>query len=252
MRILLLILGGLCVTDTLLVLTVSHPNLGVVLPAILGLPLLLAGIFYPALQLWWQQGVGKVIRIALIALYGTGLCAVAVTCACIASGIRPDVDREAKVYFVLGAGVHGDTPTLSLRYRLDRAMDCYRENPDALFVVSGGVDAGETRSEAAVMGAYLQARGMPPENILLEEAAASTRENFLFSRQLLLDTGRGELLSHAAFITTDFHVYRATRVAQKAGMALTGVAARGVWFLVPNDWLRECAALWVYALTGRI
>ena len=47
LRIICIVLGAFLVLDTLLVSMLSNFNLGVILPAILGLPLLLLGVFKP-------------------------------------------------------------------------------------------------------------------------------------------------------------------------------------------------------------
>ena len=46
LRVLCLIVGGFLVLDTLIVCCLSNYNLGVILPAVLGLPLLLLGLFW--------------------------------------------------------------------------------------------------------------------------------------------------------------------------------------------------------------
>ena len=41
-------------------------------------------------------------------------------------------------------------------------------------------------------------------------------------------------------MTTDFHVLRALRIAQKAGYQnVEGLAAKTVWYLVPTNYVRE-------------
>jgi len=166
------------------------------------------------------------------------------------SAIDKDTHPESQVYFVLGAGVRKGVPSLTLRYRLDRAYDCYVENPDALFVVSGGLDSGETVSEGRAMADYLIKKGMPAQNILVEEKATSTRENLLYSCALLEE--RGIDWERGACVSTDFHIWRAKAIAKNCGLELAGVSALGVWYLAPNNWLREAAAIWAYALTGML
>lgn len=250
MRLFCVLFGGLCLLDTAFALSISRPNLGVLLPGLIGLPLLLIGIFYPVLQPWCQQGLGRACKYLLAGVYVLGALALGITWGVMGSAIDEQTHPETEVYFVLGAGVRKGVPSLTLRHRLDRAYECYLKNPDALFVVSGGLDSGESKTEAEVMEAYLLNRGMPRENLLVENKATSTRENLLFSCDLLQQQGiRWE---RGACVSTNFHIWRAKAIARNCGLQLQGVSAPGVWYLAPNNWLREAAAIWAYALTGNL
>ena len=79
---------------------------------------------------------------------------------------------------VLGAGVNGTEPSLSLRTRLDAALDYLTANPDIPAVLTGGRGYGETITEAQCMYDYLTERGVEPERLILEDAASNTAENF--------------------------------------------------------------------------
>lgn len=70
--------------------------------------------------------------------------------------------EKADVLIVLGAGIRGDLPSVVLRNRLDRALDCYEQNPDLLIIVSGGMGEGESSTEASVMKNGLLRRAYPP------------------------------------------------------------------------------------------
>ena len=56
----------------------------------------------------------------------------------------------ADAVIVLGAGVNGTEPSLSLRTRLDKAVDYLERWPDIPAVLTGGTGYGEEISEAAV------------------------------------------------------------------------------------------------------
>lgn len=84
----------------------------------------------------------------------------------------------------------------------------------------------------------------------MEDRATSTLENFAFSKKII-DEQLGENAS-IAFVTTDFHVFRAGRVARKAGLDAVGLAAPDVWYIRINNFLRECVGITVYGLRGDI
>ena len=83
-----------------------------------------------------------------------------------------------------------------------------------LLFVSGWHGSDENDTEAAVMARYLIAGGVPEAQILLEDRATSTKENFEYSAEILTrklpDTGS------ICFITSDFHIFRSGKLAKQA------------------------------------
>ncbi|MBQ1820602.1 MAG: YdcF family protein [Clostridia bacterium] len=247
LRIICIVLGAFLVLDTIIVLNLSNYNLGVILPAILGVPLLLLGVFmhhmdvgFLAVLKWIVLGcyaVGTVVLLMFGVLMGT------------AAKRADEVDADALI--VLGAAVHGDRVTWVLSNRLDAAADYLETHPDALCVVTGGQGDGESVTEASAMKKYLvERKGVDPDRIIEEDKAANTRENFAFSKALIEERlGKDASI---AFVTTDFHVFRAGRVAEKAGICATGIAAPDVWYIRLNNFLRECVGIVVYGLRGDI
>jgi len=65
--------------------------------------------------------------------------------------------------------------------RVDAAVRLWRDGFARWSIVSGGVTAGDHRSECAIIKAAMVARGMPPERILEEHRAQNTGENVIFS-----------------------------------------------------------------------
>ena len=245
LRIICIIVGAILVLDTLVVSMLSNFNLGVILPAILGLPLLLLGAFmhhmdagFFAFLKWFLLGcyaLGTVFLIVMGALMGT------------AAKRSDEVDADALI--VLGAAVHGDRVTWVLSNRLDTAAAYLSAHPDTICVVSGGRGDGESVTEASAMQKYLvERKGIDPDRILVEDRATSTRENFAFSKALIEEKLGPD--ASIAFVTTDFHVFRAGRVAKKAGIDATGIAAPDVWYIRFNNFLRECVGITVYGLRG--
>ena len=101
------------------------------------------------------------------------------------------------------------------------------------------------------MQKYLvERKGIASDRILVEDKATSTLENFEYSKALIEETlGKN---ARIAFVTTDFHVFRASRVAKKAGIDAEGLAAPDVWYIRINNFLRECVGIVVYGVRGDI
>lgn len=246
-RILLIVLGAFLILDTVIVLQLSNYNLGVILPAVLGAPLVLLGILLP----WTDHGILLILK--WIAVVGYGLaCLIFLVCGILMASAPYDSDQvEADVVIVLGAAVHGDRVTWVLSNRLDTAADYLDAHPETVCIVSGGQGHGETVTEASAMKRYLvEQRGIAEERILTEEASKSTLENFSFSKELLNTSCPAD--ASVAFVTTDFHVFRASRVAKQAGLSAMGIAAPDVWYIRINNFLRECVGICLYGLRGQL
>ncbi|MBR0436577.1 MAG: YdcF family protein [Clostridia bacterium] len=246
-RIICILLGAFLVLDTILVSFLSNYNLGVILPAVIGLPLLLLGAFMHHMN----TGFGAFLKWFLLCCYALGAVFLLVMGILMGTASKRADKVDADALIVLGAAVHGDRVTWVLSNRLDTAADWLESHPDALCVVSGGQGSGETVSEASAMQKYLVGqKGVEPSRILVEDRAESTKENFAFSKALIEQTlGKDAKI---AFVTTDFHVFRARRVALKTGIDAEGIAAPDVWYIRINNFLRECVGITVYALRGNI
>lgn len=246
MRIVLIVVGAFLVLDSAFAATRCNMNLGVILPAILGLPLLLLGVFLPQAQ----HGILMVIKWILVAGYGIGLVIFIVCGVLMVTAISDKENTEADAVIVLGAALHGDRVTWVLSNRLDTAIEYSLLHPDAVIVVSGGQGSGETRPEADAMADYLVAHGVDSQRILIENRSTNTTENFLYSLELI-GSKLGEDAT-IAYITTDFHVYRAGRVAKSLGLEAKGIAADDVWYIRINNFMRESVGITMYWLQGKI
>ncbi len=125
---------------------------------------------------------------------------------------------------VLGCSVIGDRISRPLMYRLDTAYDYYLNNPDAVIVVSGGQGPQEDLPEADAMYQYLVDKGVPAENIIKEDRATSTNENYIYSKAIL-DEYFNDGDYKCVYITNRFHTYRAGRLAEINGLDAASFSA---------------------------
>lgn len=197
----------------------------------------------------WAKTSGRGQRIRQIFRLGVLVCAVlfaGLETAVILGGAE-DPDTPAEAVIVLGAGVNGITPSLTLQCRIDRAEQYLRDHPDIPAVLSGGQGSGEAVTEAEAMRKALTARGIPEGRLLLEESSTSTAENLYYSVALLREMGYTVEGRRVAVITNRFHLCRAklllNRRAIGGGAAAVGVSASLPWWLSGNYYLREAFAL---------
>lgn len=236
-KYLFIVLGGAVTANGVLSTFISNVNLGIFLTYGFGLALLLCGIFWNKIHL----------SVRIIAASVTAAVSVFVICL-FACGNADNVTYQEDAVIVLGAGIRGEKVSGGLKARLDRAAEYHSENPDAIIVVSGGQGPQEDITEALAMERYLLEKGIPEDKILKEERATSTNENFRFSKELLDEKLGGDY--SVAFVTTDYHIYRAENIASSEGFEkVTHCHCDSKFYTVVPSGLREmCAVLkmWVF------
>ena len=126
-------------------------------------------------------------------------------------------DPDGDILIVLSSESEpGDIIGLESYWRSVYAIRAWRAGHFRTVVVSGGHTPNGERSMAAVIGQFLASNGIPKDRIFLEQRAASTRENALFTGQLIAGwAGRRVLL------TSDYHMFRARRAFEAAGVPVT-------------------------------
>ena len=112
-------------------------------------------------------------------------------------------------------------------------------------MLTGGQGYGEEITEAQCMYNYLTERGVDADQLILEESASNTAENFAFSRELLKEAGVDPSADTVAVVTNDFHIARAKLLAARNGYGYAvGVPAELPWIhLEINYYLREAFAM---------
>ena len=134
---------------------------------------------------------------------------------------RQDGRRPADAIVCLGRHLVRDQPTAVYRARLDHAADLLAEGIAPRVVLTGGLTADSTRTEAAAGREYLLARGAPAAAILCEDASRHTLENLFHAREAL----RAEGLGRVVVVSDGLHLARALTYARGFGLDATGSPA---------------------------
>lgn len=187
-----LITGVVLLGDALVLMARGMFNLGVTLPAALGLLFIGSSWQRAAIarrlhanawlrRIWWLGWTALALWLVSLLVFWAHLLSAA-------SGPAPD--QPLKAIVVLGSATRDGQPSLTLAQRLDRAAVLAASQPQALVLTSGGVDFGETESEGAIMARYLQQRhGLAARRLLKEERSTSTALNLAWSLPLLRERG---------------------------------------------------------------
>lgn len=220
--------------------------------AVLSLGLALLILCYWLLDIFARRHrkVATILRRCLTICLCLLLAAALVTSGFVVSGSFGSADTPCDYIIVLGAGVHGTTPSLSLRERLNATLTYLQENPDTLCVVTGGQGPGEDITEAACMAQWLTDKGIDPKRIIQEDKSTSTQENLTFALDLL-EAHTGSRPTSAGIVSSEYHLFWAGLMAEDLGLTATGIPARTTWLTLRlNYYLREIAAVWYYLIFG--
>lgn len=207
-------------------------------------------LFYRVTALLEQKRGVRVLRSVFTILLVIGLLVVGITEALIIKASFGDLKTEFDYLVVLGAGVHGTTPSLSLRNRIDTAYDYLTAHPNVTAVLTGGMGEGEDITEADCMFDALTARGIDPDRLILEDKATSTWENLHYSLDLL-ESRTGVRPEKIGVLSSEYHLFRASLFARECNVDFVGIPAKTTKVsLRINYFMREAAGVWHYLLLG--
>jgi uncharacterized SAM-binding protein YcdF (DUF218 family) len=124
---------------------------------------------------------------------------------------RPDGD----ILIVLTADAQSDGMVGRASYpRAFYAVKAWQTGHFRAVVITGGLPDSRNRSVAFTMAEYMAGSGIPRDRIFLEERSTSTRENALFTKQMIASWPGKRVL-----LTSDVHMFRARRVFEKVGLS---------------------------------
>ncbi len=218
----------------------SNINLGLFLSLFLGLSIAALALMpkkvTDKIPKWVK--IGFIVSICIFIVFSSFL---------IIYGINDSADYSEDAVIVLGAAVRGKTPSATLQGRLNKAVEYYSKNPNAIIVVSGGKGPQEDITEAEAMEKYLIAKGVPKDKIIKEEKADSTYTNFKYSKEIL-DNKLGKNYK-VTFITNEFHVFRSYLTAKDIGFKhVTSYHSSTKLSYIISGVSRECIAVLKYLI----
>lgn len=206
-------------------------------------------LFYQLLEYWGQKHpkAARCLRRWITGALCILLLAAAVTGVLIIHTGCGSADEDCDYLIVLGAGVNGTVPSLSLRERLDATYDYLQRHPATVAILSGGQGSGEDITEALCMFQYLTAKGISPDRLIQEDQATSTQENLAFSTALIPGLSNARI----GILSSEYHLLRARLIAREQGLEPVLVSAKTTRIsLRLNYYMREVAGIWYYILLG--
>lgn len=237
--IFVLILGCfLCLTTIIAIPRSTSISLGTVFPAMTGVVL----IAYSSVKLKRKEKLipWKGVRVAVMVIVCLGIALFLVIEGIIIAYANSDPsDEDVNYCIVLGAGIFPDGRiSLSLKSRLDNAVEYLNEHEDVICIVSGGKGDTEPVAEAFAMKDYLVEMGIDEARILTEANSYSTHDNMTLSAKLM-EKAHPELEKTAVIITNDFHIFRSIAIAKNRGITGYGIPCYTPLFVKVPSYMRE-------------
>ena len=193
---------------------------------------------------WRKNKITKILKTILTILVSLLITAIIIAEIPIFSTSTKREKAASPYCIVLGAAVHGDSPSLVLWERIQVAYDFLSLHPDSIAILSGGQGPGENISEAQCMFETLREMGIPRERMFLEDRSTSTIENILFSRDIIEELSPGT--RDFTIISSETHLYRACLVAKELGFTPSAFYAKTAKpALRFSQYLREGFAVWI-------
>lgn len=139
----------------------------------------------------------------------------------VANNITPE---KADAILILGHALDSNSePDEFLEERLIKGLEVYEKGLSNLIIVSGKQGPTDDKPVAEAMKIWLMDRGIKSENIIVEDNAGNTYENFKFSKQLNND------IDSIIVVTNDFHMYRSLLIGKEFYSEVSGAPAHLSW-----------------------
>ena len=133
-----------------------------------------------------------------------------------------DEERPADAIVVMGAAQYDGRPSKVFAARLDHAVALYLAGVAPRLVVTGGKADGDRTTEAAAGRAFAIGKGVPPDDILIEDQSRTTLESVRGVATLLADNH----IASAIFVSDRPHMLRVLRMAADSGITAWGSPTR--------------------------
>lgn len=238
----LIVMGILGIADTIGLLFYTNINFGILLPGLIGA--LFIAYAYLKLKVYRNEHIIKnnVFRNLIKIIIIFAIISFVIVEALIIYCSKSDKNKKADYLIILGAGLKGETVSLTLKGRLDKGIDYLNKYKDAKVVVSGGRGFGENITEAEAMKKYLIKNGIDINRIITEDKSSSTMENFKYSKNVLYNI-KGNKDNKIMIITSDFHMLRSKMLARRNGFNPYGITCSTPISVRLNNYMREYFAL---------
>lgn len=125
-----------------------------------------------------------------------------------------DEKQNADAAIILGASASESGVSPVYRERLNHGIWLYENGYVEAMIVTGGVAAGNTMSDASIAKQYLVQQGIPEKDIYLEELSTITQENLFYAKEIM----DANAFENAIIVSDPLHMKRAMLMAFDCGI----------------------------------
>jgi uncharacterized SAM-binding protein YcdF (DUF218 family) len=129
-----------------------------------------------------------------------------------------DDTHKADAIVVLGAAEYRGKPSPVLEARLNHALWLWLQHDAPYIITTGGAGGDPLFTEGGVSRAYLSSRGVPAENILVENQGSSTVESIVAVAEIM----QRMRFTSCIVVSDGYHIFRVKRMLQARGLKVYG------------------------------
>jgi len=164
----------------------------------------------------------RIVAVVLLLLLGVGAVLVSRYLSRVAREIEQqstqDETHRADAIVVLGAAEYRGKPSPVLEARLNHALWLYLQHEAPYIITTGGAGGDPLFTEGGVGRSYLSSRGVPPENIIVENHGSSTVESIVAVAEIM----ERMKFSSCIVVSDGYHIFRVKRMLQSRGLKVYG------------------------------
>src|SRR5690554_3020057 len=94
-------------------------------------------------------------------------------------------EKKSDVAIVLGTSINKGEPSSIFKERINHSIYLYEKGFVDKILYTGGIEEGAVKSESEVARSYAMSRGIPTEDILIEEISKYTTENLSQAKRIM-------------------------------------------------------------------
>jgi len=123
-------------------------------------------------------------------------------------------ENKSDVAIVLGAGTNDGKLPPVFKERINHSILLYNNGIVNKIILTGGFGKGQKQSDSQTAKYYAIEKGIPEENIIIEEKSKYTTENLEQSKQIMDSLG----MKSALIVSDPLHMKRAIKLAENYGI----------------------------------
>lgn len=127
---------------------------------------------------------------------------------------KVDEKQQADVAVILGAGSYNGEISPVFEERINHGIWLYENGYVDKLLMTGGYGAGSECSDAYAAKIYAESKGVPDDDILLEEKSTITQENIRYAKEIM----DRENCQTAILVSDPLHMKRSMLMAEDYGM----------------------------------